>query len=81
MSGVRVLCVSSEPLRPGNTLPSTFELSQAQLLIEKVDIAILAVSEYPVHHPRLEKFLEWPLSVVRSRVHRHIVEGIPVYED
>lgn len=40
---MKVLIISSEPLDPSNTLPSTFELTQAQILSRQFDVAIVSV--------------------------------------
>ncbi|WP_431212352.1 glycosyltransferase [Puia sp. P3] len=40
---MKVLIISSEPLDPSNTLPSTFELTQAQILSRQFDVAIISV--------------------------------------
>src|SRR4029077_5130424 len=41
---MRVLIISAEPLNPSNTLSSTFELTQAQVLSASYDVAILSVN-------------------------------------
>jgi len=63
---MKLLIVSSEPLNPGDTFSSIFELSQAKLLGKVLDVAILSVGQAP-------------FAVLRP-VRRHVIEGVRVYE-
>lgn len=75
---MRVLIVSSEPLTPDNTLPSIFELSQARLLGEALDVAILAVSEFPGRRRLMGAWNQWP--AVTRGARRHRIGRVAVYE-
>lgn len=57
----KILIVSSEHLGPGNTLDSTFELSQAQILQKEYDVSILSVN---IHNPLMYAFLSFSKSLV-----------------
>lgn len=63
---MKLLIVSSEPLNPGDTFSSIFELSQAKLLGKALDVAILSVGHAP-------------FAALRP-VRRHVIEGVRVYE-
>lgn len=92
---MRLLLVSSEPLHPEDTLSSTFELSQAKLLSDRYPVAILSVAERPstvsaargllgrVRRGETDHMLQEVRSIcrrLRSKVRRHDIEGVPVFE-
>lgn len=91
---MRVLIFTSEPLNPADTLPSTFELSQAKLLSRICDVAICSVrqSTGPAVESqagstlgsRARRTLRRILGLLqrfrRPEVRRHVIDGVTVFE-
>jgi len=78
---MRVLIITSEPLDPDNVLPSTFELTQAQILSRHFSVAIVSVRA-GVSFTRTAKALVRRMmgSKADGQVRKHSIEGVTVFE-